>query len=300
MRRIAALCAITASAMLLMLAVAYATSWYLENRKLSLGPQRGINYRPRLAEDLIPSAEAIGLADEELVVGVVIGDTAAAYPIRYLSMCDNVNDRLAGRPVCVTWSPNTFSTAVYDRRVNGTELLFAFDHHLHQQNLVITDMETKSLWSQLGAESIAGELLGTQLDIHPSLQTTWKHWNALHPDTLVLPVPPYEGRRYLYACETGIVEHSTDTSAEMRTINMNDLVLGILLENEAKAYPFPVLADAKSSLTDTVGGKSIHVHYDLAPAAWATNEAGELLPSFTTTMEAWARFHEETHVFTMQ
>jgi hypothetical protein len=54
---------------------------------------------------LVPAAEALDLRDDELVIGVQIGDSARAYPINMLTgpTREIVNDRLGGRDIAATW-----------------------------------------------------------------------------------------------------------------------------------------------------------------------------------------------------
>lgn len=52
---------------------------------------------------LVPAAQARGLADDEPVLGVVIGGEARAYSLRLLDWHEVVNDRIRGRPIAVTW-----------------------------------------------------------------------------------------------------------------------------------------------------------------------------------------------------
>ena len=60
--------------------------------------------------------------------------------------------------------------------------------------LVMYDHQTDSLWSHFTGAAITGPFAGTKLEIVPALQTTWKRWKELHPDTLVLN----QGGQYLY------------------------------------------------------------------------------------------------------
>jgi hypothetical protein len=49
------------------------------------------------------SADEAGLAEEELIIGIAMGDEAKAYPITVLRFREMVNDELAGIPILVTW-----------------------------------------------------------------------------------------------------------------------------------------------------------------------------------------------------
>ena len=52
--------------------------------------------------------------------------------------------------------------------------------------LVMYDRQTDTLWSQFLSQGVRGPLSGTQLEIVPSLQTSWEQWLELHPDTQLL------------------------------------------------------------------------------------------------------------------
>jgi Protein of unknown function (DUF3179) len=43
------------------------------------------------------------IADDELVLGVVVGGVSRAYPIRYLALYEIVNDRLGGAALAPSW-----------------------------------------------------------------------------------------------------------------------------------------------------------------------------------------------------
>lgn len=49
------------------------------------------------------SADEAKLEDDELVLGLVVEGSAIAYPIRYLSMFEVVNDRVGDTPLAPTW-----------------------------------------------------------------------------------------------------------------------------------------------------------------------------------------------------
>jgi hypothetical protein len=60
---------------------------------------------PLNADPQIVSADASALRDEDMVLGVVLGDAARAYPVNYMNGPYNevVNDTLAGQPIASTW-----------------------------------------------------------------------------------------------------------------------------------------------------------------------------------------------------
>jgi hypothetical protein len=69
-----------------------------------------------------PVAKISNLADTEPVVGLRIGDTFKAYPLRVLIWHEIVNDTVAGVPVSVTFCPLCNAAVVFDRRLDGKVL----------------------------------------------------------------------------------------------------------------------------------------------------------------------------------
>jgi hypothetical protein len=165
---------------------------------------------------------ATGLPDDVTVVGLTAGGRARAYPLAVLWWHEVVNDEFGG-PVLVTYCPICRSGVVADRTVAGTPTRFLVSGHLWQPpgvrtggslaagrafgagvtdpdagarrsgNLVVSDVATRSLWSQLLAEALCGPLAGTRLDVRASTVTTWGEWRSGHPGTDVLLPPPRSG-----------------------------------------------------------------------------------------------------------
>lgn len=78
---------------------------------------------------------------------------------------------------------------MYTREVKGKELELAVSGKLYKDALVMFDRETGTLWTQVDGKALRGPLLGSSLTEVPAVQTTWKAWKKLHPDTLVLRKP---------------------------------------------------------------------------------------------------------------
>lgn len=129
------------------------------------------------------------LSPEDRGVGVALEGVARFYPLRVLDHHEIVNDALAGRPVAVTWCPLCGSARAFDREVDGTALTFEVSGRLYRNDLVMEDEGTGSLWPQILGEALHGPLTGARLDRLPASVTTWRAWQATHPDTQVLARP---------------------------------------------------------------------------------------------------------------
>ena len=203
------------------------------------------------------------MASQELVIGVSIDGDTRAYPINVLSRHEIVNDVVGGTPLAVTYCPLCFTGIVYDRRVDGETLEFGVSGKLIMNDLVMYDRQTDSLWQQILGEGIEGQYHGTHLSHLPAIQTTWARWLQQHPETLVLDKrgdyqsDSYQG--YYGQSSNGVIPGSGGDDR----LDGKELVLGIILDNQPKAYPFAVLAEVGFA-NDRVGETALLIVYDLA------------------------------------
>ncbi len=105
---------------------------------------------PALSDpDFIPAAQEQKIAGREPVITVEIGNaTPRAYPIRYLTWHEIVNDTVGGVPVAVTFCPLCNSALTFERRVKGKVLTFGVTGKLRHSDMGMYDRETQSWWQQ--------------------------------------------------------------------------------------------------------------------------------------------------------
>ena len=141
-------------------------------------------------------AEETQIEDREPVITLELkGAQARAYPIRYLTWHEIVNDTVAGIPVAVTFCPLCNSGITFDRRVAGQVLSFGVSGKLRNSDMVMYDRQTESWWQQAIGTAIVGELTGTELKTLPSWMESWAQFKARNPNGLVMQ-PPSAGRPY--------------------------------------------------------------------------------------------------------
>ena len=127
--------------------------------------------------------------------------------------------------------------------------------------LVMYDHQTDTLWSQFLSRGVKGPLTDTTLEIVPAIQTTWRQWLELHPDTLVLDKrgryqkDRYEG--YYRGASAGILGESNRDNR----LPSKELVIGLDLDGAAKAYSFQAIANQKV-INDTLAGDDVVVTFD--------------------------------------
>ncbi len=88
------------------------------------------------------------------------------------------------------------------------------------------DKQTNSLWVNVTGRAEEGPLKGAQLELIPSIVTTWKDWRQRHPETLVLGGLKRGGFMGSY----GAMEGRSD-----------EIGLAVILRGNARLYPYQAL-----------------------------------------------------------
>ncbi len=156
------------------------------------------------APRMIAATQERGLDPSEPVLTVDFeGSAARAYPLRYLTWHEIVNDDVGGFPFAVTYCPLCNSAMVFGREVEGTVLSFGVSGNLRHSDMIMYDRETESWWQQAVGEGIVGVHAGTELRELPGWLESWESFRTTHPDGVVMAEPrgfarpygrnPYEG-----------------------------------------------------------------------------------------------------------
>lgn len=197
------------------------------------------------------------LDEKRLVIGVVIGNDAKAYPIRLIGYHHQIRDTLGTTPVMVTYCTVCRTGRVYSPLVHGRPLSFrlvGMDHF----NAMFEDQATGSWWQQATGVAVAGPLKGTRLREIPSAQYTLGAWMRLHPGSKVLEPDSAFNKRYADLDDydngtiAGNLEHRDTGSWKAKS-----WVIGVMARTHAKAYDWSSLG----ALTqDTIGSVPLLIY----------------------------------------
>ena len=132
---------------------------------------------------------------EPVIALEIEGEVPRAYPIRYLTWHEIVNDTVGDVPVAVTFCPLCNSGITFDRRTEAGVLSFGVSGKLRNSDMIMYDRETESWWQQAIGEGIVGELTGVELVTLPSWMESWQTFVDRNPDGLVMAEPNFN-RRY--------------------------------------------------------------------------------------------------------
>ena len=142
------------------------------------------DFKPVSAENRLQPREPVITLEIE-------GEVPRAYPIRYLTWHEIVNDEVGGVPVAVTFCPLCNSGITFDRRTDAGVLSFGVSGKLRNSDMVMYDRETESWWQQAIGEAIVGDLTGTELISLPSWMESWEAFIVRNPDGLVMEQPDF-------------------------------------------------------------------------------------------------------------
>ena len=220
----------------------------------------------------VRGAEAEYMTPEDRVVGVEVDGQAKAYPMSVMSFHEVANDTVGGVPVAVSWSPVCYSPRAFLRRAPamvsqpasvdaaaGTGLLeLGNSGKLLLNSSVYYDRPTESLWLQFLGQAVAGPYEGWWLEQIPAVNASWQSWLGAYPDTLVLDSGEASNvdlfDRYYRSDRTGIHK----LPAVDGRWRGKDVVLGVEINEEVRAYPLPWLVE-QPLVTDEIGREPVCV-----------------------------------------
>jgi hypothetical protein len=165
----------------------------------SAGPESSEDRYPVVEAPRALAADEAGLDDDAIVVGVVSGGEARAYPIRALwhEGLHTVNDTLGDVPVGVSMCPLAGVGLAYDRRVGDETLELGTLIEVDRGSLALYDEGSGSHWGLLTGQAVEGPRQGQELGRVSSLFTTWGRWRALHPESTVYVDPEKSGEDFV-------------------------------------------------------------------------------------------------------
>jgi hypothetical protein len=306
-----------------LLVAAAGSYWIFGPRNAEKGDEfrtvRFINVqRPMTGAPIKPVRQAIkALNPDEMVLGVTIGKESRAYPLNMLNEWPSrkiINDTLGGKPIAVTWCDRCHSGIVFERQVAGQVLTFGISGDLWQDNMIMYDQETRSMWSQVLGEAKRGQFKGTRLNQVSSFLTDWRSWRSQYPlaTVVVLDRSRQEFNREFYRAPERFVLAIAE-GEKAKTWDLSDLSQRQVINDEWDGRPVLAVFDRASAtarLFDrTCRGKVLSFHLEgkkLVDRATRTSwspisgraVSGPLLgrhlaplPALVTYRTRWQQFH---------
>ncbi|MCW8907277.1 MAG: DUF3179 domain-containing protein [Sedimenticola sp.] len=235
------------------------------------------------------------------VLGLVRDGEAKAYPIAIMNWHEIVNDRIAGEPVVITYCPLCGSGVAFSARVEGNTLEFGVSGLLYNSDVLLYDRKTESLWSQLLARAISGQMRGSELKVLPMMVTSWEEWQRLYPDTRVLSRETGYQRDYDRDPYAGYQDSEGvyfPVSRRDPRFHPKELVYGLEIAGQFKAYPVSRLSMAGPGAADRFAGEHLDLRFNPSTGSLRIlDRQGNELPVIRSFWFAWYAFHPETEVY---
>ena len=187
--------------------------------------------------------------EDELVLGLFINDVASAYPIKILNWHEIVNDKIGNTAFSISYCPLTGTGISWNRNINGKETTFGVSGLLYNSNLIPYDRNTESFWSQMRLDCIHGDLINYKAESYTVIETTWKTWKTIFPNTKVLSLNT--GYDWNYN-ESPLINYATNHDLLAYPITYDDLriprkerVHGIIINDKAVVFRFSDFSNNK-------------------------------------------------------
>ena len=231
---------------------------------------------PALTNPSFIAASAVEyLGPNDLVLGVVVNGEARAYPHNIGWWHEIVNDVIGGKPICATLCPLTGTGLLFDTSdERGDPFELGVSGLLLNNNLIMYDRrDGNTLYPQILSTAVDGPRRGQTLTLLPVVETTWSTWVRLHPGTRVIARGTYSLNQYTrypyggYRTDNTYLifglnpPQSSNPNSFATAHGAKDMVLGVRLAGESKAYPFQNMGN-QAVINDDLGGVDIVVVWD--------------------------------------
>ena len=210
-----------------------------------------------------PVSSTTYLKNNDLVIIIKIDNEVRIYPHPILDWHEIINDEISGTKFTLTYCPLTGTGIAWDRVINNNETTFGVSGLIYNSNLIPYDRGSNSNWSQLKLLSVNGSLAGTSVNTFPVIETSWLTAKQTFTDAKVVTTSTGHSRSYGtypygdYKTNNGLLIFPV--SPDDSRLQRKERVLGVLANDEAKAYRFQNNGSNIDLINDNLGGISLTV-----------------------------------------
>jgi hypothetical protein len=144
------------------------------------------------------------------------------------------------------------------KRTAGGKVLHFYLAGINNQNFLMRDRETGTWWQQITGLAIFGPLKGRSLELAPSDELSFGLWKTESPGGTVLAPVARDQKEYDSKWEAEVAKLPLVVSFPGTELKPRDVVVGIALSGDARAYPFDAILK-QSPIQDRVGGNPVLV-----------------------------------------
>ncbi len=236
--------------------------WLIDLEKVEDGCER-LDCIKSIDDPVFISADRVDfLQDDDLIIGVRMGDELHAYPHNILNWHEIVNDFMDDTYLSINYCPLTGSGMAWNRTINGKLTEFGVSGLLYNSNVIPYDRTTRSAWSQMKQVCVNGELYEKKAQTFQVIETSWATWKTMFPDSKVVSTETGMQRDYSsypYGTYRDDKEIYFEVDQENDTLHPKERLYGIVSGDEARCYRFANFKNGLRILSDTAFGKNIIV-----------------------------------------
>lgn len=242
----------------------------------------------------LPAAEVNFLDPDDLVLTLELYGDARAYPTRILDRHEIVNDRFDSTPVAVTYCPLCGSGLAFLRVIDGEETGFGVSGLLHNNDLILYDRRTESIWQQITGRALAGPKRGERLQMIPVGMSLWAGWREAHPGGRVLE-PPLAAEAYAEKAYGDYAKSDRllfPVSVQDARLHPKRVVFGLELGDRSVAVDAAWLKE-KESWRHEIDGRTVELRWSDGNGVSGRID-GDTIPVHRLYWFAWYSFHPDT------
>jgi hypothetical protein len=191
--------------------------------------------------DFISPSAVNYLSDDDLVLGFADGDDVRAYPHPILDWHEIINDDTPNHSIAVIYCPLTGTGIGWDREIDENITTFGVSGLLYNSNIIPYDRATDSNWSQLLLKSVNGKHAGKEAKTYSLVETSWKTWKAMYPNSKVVSTNTGYNRNYgrypygAYKTTSNLIFPVANSDPRLQN---KERVLTVIIDGDAKAFQF--------------------------------------------------------------
>lgn len=244
----------------------------------------------------LENIEVLGYVDE--------ADNAICYPLLELVKPRHLlNDTFMKKPLFVSYCMACRSAMVYNPVVDNLRLHFEV-LGVYRRNMVMSDLETGTIWQQGTGEAVYGKLKGKQLVYLPYQMMTINEWLKLYPNSLIAAEADTvrDGlfskdrlMKMMKITERLVAPGQTDLSG----LPLREQVYGVVVNGYSKAYPITELNKTESTFSDKIGPVEVLINYNKSTNFIEVKDvsSGETLTAQSHWWFGWKEFHPKTEIW---
>lgn len=230
-------------------------TWVIPESELEFGANKdAIRAVDTPAFSMIDSISYI--EDDDRLLVLKLEGEIRAYSLNVLNWHEIINDQIAEKNIAITYCPLTGTGVCWNREINGALSDFGVSGWLYNSNLIAFDRTTDSYWSQMRMDCIHGEYIGKNAQTFQMVEMPLSTLKIIAPEAQVLNTEtgfnlPYLSYPY-YDYRTNNDFFVVPVEFDDDRLSAKEEVLGIIVQDEAKVYPFSVFPQNQLTVINEV------------------------------------------------